>query len=194
MTESREDARLVVLAQAGDADALSSLYSKYQGLARVWAMHLLRHWDAAVEVGDAGAAKMLEQLRNWRPTGLFRSWMYRMVKNLVVEHVRRRKFAPVGTSLDVLDELLPTDTEPVGLYAASRVREAVAGLATELRQVVEARFFVRESFVEFARRTHTSERVARYRFNQAMRVLRRRLSWFRVKIPCRISPAQALSY
>jgi RNA polymerase sigma factor (sigma-70 family) len=194
MTESREDARLVVLAQAGDADALSSLYSKYQGLARGWAMRLLRHWDAAVEVGDAGAAKMLEQLRNWRPTGLFRSWMYRMVKNLVVEHVRRRKFAPVGTSLDVLDELLPTDTEPVGLYAASRVREAVAGLATELRQVVEARFFVRESFVEFARRTHTSERVARYRFNQAMRVLRRRLSWFRVKIPCRISPAQALSY
>jgi RNA polymerase sigma-70 factor (ECF subfamily) len=193
MTESEDDARQAVLAQAGDPAALSSLYFKYRGLCRHWAMRLLRHWDTAVEIGDAGAAKMLDKIRNWRPTGSFRSWMYRMVKNLVVEHVRRLKFAPVGTSLDVLDELLPADRGPEDANVASRVREAVAGLAPVQRQVVEACIMAGESLAGFARRTHASVRVTAYRLKQAKLALRRRLSWFRVKIPCRISPAQALS-
>jgi RNA polymerase sigma-70 factor (ECF subfamily) len=194
MTEREKDAGLAVQAQAGNDEAIASLYFKYLALGRYWSMRLLHRWDEAVEIGDAGAAKMVDQIQNWRPTGSFRSWMYRMVKNLVLDHVRRLKFAPVGTSLDELAERLPADRGPEDADMAGRVREAVAGLAPALRQVVEACTMAGESLAAFARRTHTSERVAGYRLEQAKNELRRRLSWLRVKIPCRISPAQALSY
>jgi RNA polymerase sigma-70 factor (ECF subfamily) len=194
MTEREEDAGLAVQAQAGNDEAIVSLYFKYLVLGRYWSMRLLHRWDEAVEIGDAGAAKMVDQIQNWRPTGSFRSWMYRMVKNLVMDHVRQRRFAPVDTSLDELAEVVPAAGGPEDADMACRVREAVAGLAPLQRQVVEACTMAGESLAGFARRTHSSVRVTAYRLKQAKLALRRRLSWFRVKIPCRISPAQALSY
>lgn len=151
------DAALAAGLAAGDLDALDALYARYSTLAYSLAVRVL---------GDPGRAEDAVQdafVQVWRRAATFdaargtlRSWLLAVVRNRAVDYLR-------GTSRRALDELsLDIDVPAAGEGAdpwrevsqsleRRAVRDALAVLPHEQRQVIELAYFGGYSQSEISR-------------------------------------------
>jgi len=84
------DAELVKRAQGGDVNAVGALYDRYQ--ARIFRYVQSRVFDGRLAEDLTGEIfmRMVINLPRYRATGVpFASWLYRIARNLVVDHHRK---------------------------------------------------------------------------------------------------------
>jgi RNA polymerase sigma-70 factor (ECF subfamily) len=140
---SAVDDRTLVARARVDAQAFAALYERYvDGV----------YWYCFGHLGEAAAAEdatsqvfinvlaALPRYRDQEHATAFRSWLFRIAHNVVVDHVRaRRCHAPLATIIDVVDgaalpeEVVLRDEARHGLW------ELVAALPPEQRSVVVLR-------------------------------------------------------
>ena len=107
---------LIRAAQRGDQDAFEQLVRAYdQGVLRL-AMNLLRSPEEARDVYQEAFLKVFRNLQNFRFECSFQTWLYRIVSNVCLDHLRKRKVrkeepAVVETSDGPLDRLESFETE-----------------------------------------------------------------------------------
>lgn len=102
-----DDRELVTAAQRGDRDAFKTLFERYHRRAYALAFGVVRHPDDALDVVQEAFIKAHKYLDKFEGNASFYTWLYRIVMNLAIDHLRKhRKVKPV--------ELDETRIEPDG--------------------------------------------------------------------------------
>ena len=86
-----EDDDLIREAQRGDRSAFDSLVRRYDQPVLRLALHMLGHEQDAQDVHQEAFLKAYRYLGNFRFECSFYTWLYRIVTNLCLDHLRRRK-------------------------------------------------------------------------------------------------------
>src|ERR1700681_2738768 len=82
---------LIRAAQRGDQDAFERLVRTYDQSVLRLAMNLLRSPDEARDVYQEAFLKVYKNLHLFRFDCSFHTWLYRIVTNVCLDHLRRRK-------------------------------------------------------------------------------------------------------
>lgn len=170
------EVELVRRAAAGDRQAFARLYDANAD--RVYRYLMAR-------AGDTTAAEDLTSevfLRAWTHIGHYRigatpfiAWLYRLARNLWIDHVRRRPEVPLdelrrGPSAGPMPE-----SEAERRWQAERVRRALSHLTEEQHCVLSLRFYGGLTTRQIAAALGKSEGSIRALQLRALRALARRL-------------------
>lgn len=119
----RTDHELMAAFQAGDVEAFSELYQRHlKGLLNFF---YRLSWDHALaeDFTQEVLIRVFRMAREWSPQAKFTTFLYRIARNLWIDHVRSAKFRKGGRSLDqpapgahadaaTMMQMLPDDVRP----------------------------------------------------------------------------------
>lgn len=138
---------------SGDADAFARLYDAY--VDRVYRFVFFRVSDnaAAEDLTSQVFLKAWENLDGYRMRGRpFGAWLFRIARNLVVDHYRARKGdAPLESAAQKLAAPADVDESVEGRLDLERLRRALRRLTEDQRQVLTLKFIEGYSTEEIAR-------------------------------------------
>ena len=186
--QSRSDeATWIRAAQQGDADAFERLVRAYDQSVLRLAMNMLRSPEEARDVYQEAFLKVYRNLHSFRFDCSFHTWLYRIVTNICLDQLRRRKVRKeestvVETSEGLVDRVntLPADS-PHGdperatwnLQLGDRIGKALAELTPRERAVFELRHYEGMRLRAIGEMLGTTEEAAKnclFRATQKMRV------------------------
>lgn len=122
---------------------------------------------AALDAVDEAVYRALCSLKKLRHDEYFETWITRILINICKDELRK------SARLRPLDELGELSAED---YDALPVREAVAALPVELRELIMLRFFMRFTLAESAETLGIPQGTAASRERRALKLLRLELS------------------
>ena len=111
-----EDQSLVLRARSGDRKALEDLVQRHQAWIYNIAVRMLYHPQDAEDATQEILIKVLTRLSSFEGRSSFRTWLYRIIVNHVLNMKRGRvehastDFASYGAALDDTPELGPNPT------------------------------------------------------------------------------------
>jgi len=114
-----EDRALVVEAQAGSRLAFEELVRRYDRDVLRLALNLMKRTEDARDVYQEAFLKVYRNLHRFRFECSFYTWLYRIVTNVCLDHLRRRRSRPE----DQAPELHPAQYEDGGTDFFERQRE-----------------------------------------------------------------------
>jgi RNA polymerase sigma-70 factor (ECF subfamily) len=150
-----DEAGLIRAAQSGDQDAFERLVREYdQSVLRI-AINILRSPDEARDVYQEAFLKVYRNLGSFRFDCSFHTWLYRIVTNICLDHLRRRKVrkeestlvdtaeGPVDRISQVREEGAHSDPERQtwNQELSGKIAQALAGLTPRERTVFELRHY-----------------------------------------------------
>jgi RNA polymerase sigma-70 factor (ECF subfamily) len=178
---------LVRAAQKGDQEAFERLVQAYdRGVLQV-ALNLLRSPDDAYDVYQEAFLRVFKNLHLFRADSSFSTWLYRIVTNLCLDHLRKRKTRREEPSVvetedgprDRLEvaaegrELGNPERSLLNRQLGSRIEAVLAELTSKERMVFELRHYQGMRLKIIGETLGTSEEAAKmclYRATQKMRV------------------------
>jgi RNA polymerase sigma-70 factor (ECF subfamily) len=150
-----DEASLIRAAQRGDQDAFERLVRAYDHSVLRIAMNLLRSPEEARDVYQEAFLKVYRNLQSFRFDCSFHTWLYRIVTNICLDHLRRRKVRKeestvVETSEGLVDRVSQLEEE--GAHSnperqmwnrelAGRIDGALSALTPRERAVFELRHY-----------------------------------------------------
>ena len=155
--DAREaDRELVARAKAGDPEAFRELFDRYNRRAYSLAYGMLRNADDALDVVQEGFIKAHRYLDKFEGNSSFYTWLYRIVSNLAIDHIRKAKRARNVDFDDALDQraadaaddtsLSPTllGSNPQKALARREIREQIDEALGQLSENHRAVLVMRE--------------------------------------------------
>jgi RNA polymerase sigma-70 factor (ECF subfamily) len=168
---------LVSRAKAGDAEAFGALYDLYAD--RVYRFVVVRVPQPAdgEDLLQQVFLKVIESLPRYEQRGLpFGAWLFRIARNTVIDFGRTRRVAePLGDEAGRRADPHEPSTILERQAEHLAVREALAELTTEQRDVVVLRFFAGLSHAEIAAVLGKREGNVRVIQHRALADLRHRM-------------------
>jgi RNA polymerase sigma-70 factor (ECF subfamily) len=181
-----DETALIKAAQAGDQDAFGQLVRAYDQSVLRLAMNLLRSPDDAQDIYQEAFMRVYKNLHTFRFDCSFQTWLYRIVTNLCLDQLRRRKVRKeeptvIATSEGTIDraETAPeprADSDPQRhLFSGQirrKVKEVLNGLTPRERMVFEMRHYQGLRLRHIGEILGTTEEAAKnclFRANQKMR-------------------------
>src|SRR5215831_15372419 len=99
MATQPDEAALIRAAQRGDAEAFESLVRAYdQSVLRI-AMNLLRSPEDARDIYQEAFLRVYKNLHSFRFDCSFHTWLYRIVTNICLDQLRKRKVRKEESSM-----------------------------------------------------------------------------------------------
>lgn len=149
--------RLVLLAvaraQAGDRSAFAFLYARFADDVCRFAASIMRNHHDAEDVTQQVFAKLLGSISQYEPRDVpFQAWLFRVTRNVAVDHMRRRRTLPVAEVRATVDFYDPTSAT-----TAQSLQGALGRLPHAQREVVVLRHLAGLSPAEIAQLTGRSE-------------------------------------
>ena len=89
--ERERDKALVRAVQQGDRAAFRELFEKYHRRAFAVAFGVVKNKQDALDIVQEAFIKVHRHIQNFQGTSSFYTWLYRIVMNLSIDHVRRAK-------------------------------------------------------------------------------------------------------
>ncbi len=181
-----DDASLIRAAQRGDEEAFERLVRVHDEAVLRLAMNLLRSPEDARDVYQEAFLRVYRNLHKFRFDCSFHTWLYRIVTNLCLDHLRRRKVRreESGTldtdggakdRMDTMPERRAESDPQRQLFSAeiqARIREMLAELTPRERMVFELRHYQGMRLRAIGDVLGTSEEAAKnclFRATQKMR-------------------------
>jgi RNA polymerase sigma-70 factor, ECF subfamily len=136
--ETLEKTRLAVArAKEGDQDALRYLYIIYSHNICGYVRSIVHDDHAAEDVTQHVFAKMMTSLAKYDDRGVpFFAWLLRLARNVAIDHLRANRLIPTENVFD------PDASCGADMDRAQTLRDALATLTTEQREVVFLRHVV----------------------------------------------------
>lgn len=112
--DRQDDIDLVRRVQEGDSGAFRALFERYNRRVFAVALGVVKNQDDALDVVQETFIKVHKHIGNFQGSSSFYTWLYRIVMNLAIDHIRRtRKVVDFDERLDRDDvagdgSLLPT--------------------------------------------------------------------------------------
>lgn len=184
--QDMDETALIKAAQAGDQDAFGQLVRAYDQSVLRLAMNLLRSPEDAQDVYQEAFLRVYRNLNNFRFDCSFHTWLYRIVTNLCLDQLRKRKVRKeeptvITTAEGVLDRAdtlaeARADGDPQrSLYSGQlrrKIKDVLSGLTPRERMVFEMRHYQGLRLRNIGEILGTSEEAAKnclFRANQKMR-------------------------
>jgi RNA polymerase sigma-70 factor, ECF subfamily len=149
--------RAVKLAQQGDRQALGFLYARYADNVCGYVRSIVHDEHEAEDITQHVFAKLITVIGKYEERDVpFFAWILRVARNVAVDHIRRQRAIPV-------EEVRAIDAggcERDGVQFNERIndlREALALLPDDQREVLVLRHFAGLSPTEIAQRTGRTE-------------------------------------
>jgi RNA polymerase sigma-70 factor (ECF subfamily) len=147
-------AQAVVLAQAGDREALAFLYTRYAEDIYGYVRSIVHDHHEAEDITQHVFAKLIAVIGSYRERGVpFFAWMLRVARNVAIDHIRRQRLVPVE-DIRISDD---ATADPRSGMHINDIKEALATLPHAQREVLVLRHFAGLSPTEIAERTGRSE-------------------------------------
>jgi RNA polymerase sigma-70 factor (ECF subfamily) len=166
-------------ALSGDRAALEELARTCWPAAFGYLARLSGSRELARELAQETMARMFGSLQDYRPRAGagFMSWVFRIARNLYVDHLRRsgrETLLPEGGG----NAEQPVEGDPTGLAAlalaeAGELRRALSRLSVGDRELIVLRYWFGFSHREAARATGATPALVKSRLNAALARLRR---------------------
>jgi len=183
-----DDRDLVEAARRGDSNAFRTLFERYHRRAYALAFGVLRHQDDALDVVQDAFIKAHKYLDKFEGNSSFYTWLYRIVMNLAIDHLRKhRRARPVELDDQVLDaatddSLLPRllGGHPGRALLDKEIRGRIDAALSELSDNHRAVLIMRElegmSYEEMAREMGCSKGTIMSLLFHARKYMQRRLA------------------
>ncbi len=139
------DEQLVTLAQGGDRRALEQLVARHGPWIFNVAARMVWRRDDAADVTQQVLVKVITRLSTFRGESAFRTWLYRIVVNHVINLKKRQPLEsaarPFDSFVEDLDEAgdAPTPDEPGGVPSELLVEEAKVGCTLAMLMCLDRR-------------------------------------------------------
>jgi len=152
---SMDEASLIRAAQGGDQDAFELLVRAYdQSVLRI-ALNLLRSPEDAKDVYQEAFLRVFRNLHNFRFDCSFHTWLYRIVTNICLDMLRKRKvrkeesavLETSGGPVDLLESAPErrADVDPqrqlISGQMRTRIEKVLTGMTPRERMVFELRHY-----------------------------------------------------
>jgi RNA polymerase sigma-70 factor (ECF subfamily) len=178
-SEQADENQLLQQAQEGDAEAFGVLYARYLDPIYRYVYYRVDGAETAEDLTEEVFVRAWEALPGYEITKYpFKSWLYRIAHNRVIDHRRKRR--PAAIDDEVLQRIPGASTPPEQMVVdgqnAEALQEAVQQLAEEEQQVVILRFVEGLSHREVAEIIGKSEEASRVIQYRAIQRLQRVLS------------------
>lgn len=151
-TNAGEDAELIRAAQRGEAEGFEALVKRYQRRAFRVARNMVATDEDAQDLTQEAFLRVFKNIEKFNFQHEFQTWLYRIVTNLCIDHLRKRRptvsTAQLGRSADADDEAElalpdPSDERPSDRLeseeTAAAVRDCIASLAPHFQSVLVLR-------------------------------------------------------
>jgi RNA polymerase sigma-70 factor (ECF subfamily) len=165
--------RAVKYAQEGDRDAIGFLYARYADDVCGYVRSIVRDPHEAEDITQHVFAKLIHVIGKYEEREVpFFAWILRVARNVAVDHLRRQRAIPV-------EEIRGADEDGGDLAIAERIsdlREALAKLPHDQREVLVLRHFAGLSPTEIAERTGRTEGSVHGLHHRGRRALRAELT------------------
>ncbi|MBZ5635538.1 MAG: RNA polymerase sigma factor [Acidobacteriia bacterium] len=182
-----DEKALIRAAQEGDQDAFGQLVRAYDQSVLRLAMNLLRSPEDAQDVYQEAFLRVYRNLNSFRFDCSFHTWLYRIVTNLCLDQMRKRKVRKEESSqfegtdgpvdrMDTLQESRVDGNPQRRLFSGElrqRIQKALGELSARERMVFELRHYQGLKLRNIGEILGTSEEAAKnclFRATQKMRV------------------------
>src|SRR5258708_6196411 len=182
-----DEAALIRAAQNGDQNAFEQLVQTYDQSVLRLALNLLRSPEDASDIYQEAFLRVYRNLHTFRFDCSFHTWLYRIVTNLCLDHLRKRKVrreesTVVETAEGPLDRIDSVTEErahgdPQRTLLSRELQSRIEGVLAELtpreRMVFELRHYQGLRLRAIGEMLGTSEEAAKnclFRATQKMRV------------------------
>ena len=182
-----DEKALIRAAQEGDQDAFGQLVRAYDQSVLRLAMNLLRSPEDAQDVYQEAFLRVYRNLNSFRFDCSFHTWLYRIVTNLCLDQMRKRKVRKEESSqfegtdgpvdrMDTLQESRVDGNPQRRLFSGElrqRIQKALGELSARERMVFELRHYRGLKLRNIGEILGTSEEAAKnclFRATQKMRV------------------------
>lgn len=179
--ESRmTDDELMAQGATGDEEAFRALVARWERPVFAFLDRMLGSVEEAQDVGQETFLKVFQQARRYRPSGQFKSWIFRIAGNLARSRLRRRKivrwvrFDPFTHDRASAESGADARIERDDVRAA--VRGALSRLPERQRQAVLLRRYENMSYEDIAGVLNTTVPAVESLLSRAMATLRRDLA------------------
>lgn len=182
-----DEKALIRAAQQGDQDAFGQLVRAYDQSVLRLAMNLLRSPEDAQDVYQEAFLRVFRNLNQFRFDCSFHTWLYRIVTNLCLDQMRKRKVRKEESSemegsdgpvdrMDRFQESRPEGDPQRSMFTGQlrqRIQKAMSELTARERMVFELRHFQGLKLRNIGEILGTSEEAAKnclFRATQKMRI------------------------
>jgi RNA polymerase sigma-70 factor, ECF subfamily len=176
----------VEAAKRGDREAFRTLFERYHRRAYALALGVVRHQDDALDVVQDAFIKAHKYLDKFEGNSSFYTWLYRIVMNLAIDHIRKhRRVRPVELDEQRLEDdgdgLQPTllGGNPGRALMDKEIRQridiALGELSENHRSVLVMRELEGLSYEEMAQAMGCSKGTIMSRLFHARKNMQRRL-------------------
>ena len=188
-TVSDEDTPLVVAIQASDEAAFEQLVSRYDGKLFRIAFHIVHNTEDARDVVQETFIKIFRNIGQFQSQSKFSTWVYRIVVNQCLMHIRRQRGKPAPMDLSINageEEQLPIDLSdwrpnPEEQYTESELRDLLRRLLQNMPPALRVVFIMHDieeqSLQEIADALDLSLSAVKTRSLRARLYLRERLTF-----------------
>jgi RNA polymerase sigma-70 factor (ECF subfamily) len=133
---AERDQALVLAAQSGDREAFRKLYDAYHRRAYAVALGVVKNPEDATDVVQEAFVKVHKHLASFQGSSSFYTWLYRIVMNLAIDHIRRSK---KSRQVDYQDGVAREEDDATGLSPSlGTVNPRKALLQRELSDAIQA--------------------------------------------------------
>jgi RNA polymerase sigma-70 factor (ECF subfamily) len=184
------DADLVDRVRNGDPDAFRTLFNNYHRRAFAVALGVVKNKDDALDVMQEAFIKVHKHIGSFQGTSSFYTWLYRIVMNLAIDHVRRtRKVVEFDDTVrkdDVAGDGSTMPRHPLSnpgkVFARMELSTRIAAALDELPEYHRAVIMLREveglSYEEMAKVLRVPKGTIMSRLFHARRKMQERLQGY----------------
>lgn len=182
-----DEAALIRAAQSGDTDAFEQLVRAYDQSVLRLALNLLRSPEDARDIYQEAFLRVYRNLHSFRFDCSFHTWLYRIVTNLCLDHLRKRKVrreeatvlethdGPLERMDTIQEERVDGDPQRnlLSQQMQSRIQQTLKDMTPRERMVFELRHYQGMRLRAIGEVLGTTEEAAKnclFRATQKMRV------------------------
>ena len=186
--EADLDVKLVTRCKRGDNAAFAELVERYQRKVYSIALGMVKNQEDAMDITQDAFVKVHKYLGNFQGSSSFYTWLYRIVINLSIDHIRRSGKRPntefderIGTN-DNKDDVSHfmsnrNDLNPSKVVGRKELADRIQDAISELPPYHQAVIIMREveglSYTEMAKIMQVSKGTIMSRLHHARQKLRR---------------------
>jgi len=190
VAEKNDDLELVDRARAGDTEAFRTLFERYHRRAYTLAAGIVRNPDDAMDVVQDAFIKAHRHLAKFEGSSSFYTWLYRIVMNLAIDHLRKTRRTRQVDFNDAIghedgdvseESLLPRilGQNPGKAVISKEIREQIGKALDELSENHRTVLILREleglSYEEMAEAMNCSKGTIMSRLFHARKNMQKRL-------------------
>jgi RNA polymerase sigma-70 factor (ECF subfamily) len=174
----QEDVTLVRRTLAGDQHAFANLVEKYKDSVFNVAYRMLGNPSEAEDVAQETFVRAYTQLRTYKDTHRFSTWLLSIASHLAIDQLRRRRFLALPLeNVPFLEWIADVHAGPeeaaLAVEASDEMQKVLSVLPAKYRAVLVLRYWHDLSYEEIADALHLTPALVKARLHRARELVAR---------------------